>query len=34
MKFAGIKKKFRQEPFKSLLINTGDAEIIEGNYVA
>lgn len=31
MKFA-LKKKFSQEPFKSLLINTGDAEIIEGNY--
>lgn len=31
MKFA-LEQKFSKEPFKSLLINTGDAEIIEGNY--
>lgn len=30
MKFA-LEQKFSKEPFRTLLINTGDAEIIEGN---
>ena len=31
MKFA-LSKKFSKEPFKSLLLSTGDVDIIEGNY--
>lgn len=30
MKFA-LSKKFSKEPFKSLLLSTGDVDIIEGN---
>ena len=28
----GVKAKFSQEPFKSLLLETGDATLTEGNY--
>lgn len=31
MKFA-LSKKFSKEPFKSLLLSTGDVDLIEGNY--
>ncbi len=31
MEFA-LSKKFSKEPFKSLLLSTGDVDIIEGNY--